>query len=252
MILFPNPMQAKKCTVVFRLFDEGMAYRYNVYGTAGVKETVNGEASEFVLPYEDTKLWLGNTSNTYEVDYSVVTMKRLTSAGSKYTIPALAQTAGGKEWVLLTEANVFNEEEPYCSSYLRSDAGERNLKVQFGNKVTSVQMTYNEGVFHTPWRVAVITDNLNTLTNSNIVTSLNPEADEDTYHYKDWVKSFKADWSWWSEAGDDPIEYAPQKDYIDFAAENGWDAVCLDFGWCLWDNYKEKVAQLCDYAKKKM
>lgn len=242
---------AKKCTVVFRLFDEGMAYRYNVYGTAGVKETVNGEASEFVLPYEDTKLWLGNTSNTYEVDYSAVTMKRLTSVGSKYTIPALAQTAGGKEWVLLTEANVFNEEEPYCSSYLRSDAGERNLKVQFGNKVTSVQMTYNEGVFHTPWRVAVITDNLNTLTNSNIVTSLNPEADEDTYHYKDWVKSFKADWSWWSEAGDDPIEYAPQKDYIDFAAENGWDAVCLDFGWCLWDNYKEKVAQLCDYAKTK-
>lgn len=242
---------AKKCTVVFRLFDEGMAYRYNVYGTAGVKETVNGEASEFVLPYEDTKLWLGNTSNTYEVDYSAVTMKRLTSAGSKYTIPALAQTAGGKEWVLLTEANVFNEEEPYCSSYLRSNAGERNLKVQFGNKVTSVQMTYNEGVFHTPWRVAVITDDLNTLTNSNIVTSLNPEADEDTYHYKDWVKSFKADWSWWSEAGDDPIEYAPQKDYIDFAAENGWDAVCLDFGWCLWDNYKEKVAQLCDYAKKK-
>lgn len=242
---------AKKCTVVFRLFDEGMAYRYEVYGQKGTKETVNGEASEFVLPYEDTKLWLGNTSNTYEVDYSATTMKRLTSASSKYTIPALAQTAGGKEWVLLTEANVFNEEEPYCSSYLKSNAKERNLKVQFGNKVTSVQMTYNEGAFHTPWRVAVITDNLNTLTNSNIVTSLNPEADENTYHYKDWVKSFKADWSWWSEAGDDPIEYAPQKDYIDFAAENGWDAVCLDFGWCLWDNYKEKVAQLCDYAKKK-
>lgn len=241
----------KKCTVIIRCFNDGIAYRYQVYGTDGEKEKVNSEASEFVLPYEDTKLWLGNTSNTYEVDYSGITMKALTSASAKYTIPALAQTAGGKEWVLLTEANVFNEEEPYCSSYLKSNAKERNLKVQFGNKVTSVEMTYNNGKFYTPWRVAIIADDLNTLTNSNLVTDLNPDADETTYHYNDWVKSFKADWSWWSEAGDDPIEYAPQKDYIDFAAENGWDAVCLDFGWCLWDNYKEKVAELCEYAKQK-
>ena len=241
----------KKCTVIFRNYNDGIAFRYQVYGTEGQTETVKSEASEYVLPYSGTKLWLGGTSNTYEVDYSSVTMKSLTSASNNYTIPALASTADGKEWVLLTEANVFNEEEPYCSSFLSTASGERNLKVKFGNKVSSVKMTYADGSFHTPWRVAVITNDLETLVNSNMVTNLNPKADEDTYQYSKWVKSFKADWSWWSEAGDDPIEYAPQKDYIDFAAENGWDAVCLDFGWCLWKDYKTKVKELCEYAAKK-
>ena len=241
----------KKCTVIFRIYNDGIAFRYQVYGTDGAKETIRSEASEYVLPYNGTKLWLGGTSKTYEVDYSSVTMKSLTSASSNYTIPALASTADGSEWVLLTEANVFNEEEPYCSSYLSTESGKRNLKVTFGNNVSTVKMTYEDGSFHTPWRVAVITDDLETLVNSNMVTNLNPEADEETYQYSEWVKSFKADWSWWSEAGDDPIEYAPQKDYIDFAAENGWDAVCLDFGWCLWDDYKEKVKELCQYAAEK-
>ena len=240
-----------KCTVIFRNYNDGIAFRYQVYGKTGETETVKSEVSEYVLPYNGTKMWVGGTSNTYEVDYSTATMSTITNANTNYTIPALASTADGKEWVLITEANVFNEENPYCSSYLKTASGERNLKVKFGNKVSSVKMTYDNGSFHTPWRVAVITDNLESLVNSSMVTNLNPAADEDTYHFSEWVKSFKADWSWWSEAGDDPIEYAPQKDYIDFAAENGWDAVCLDFGWCLWDNYKEKVKELCDYAAKK-
>lgn len=239
------------CEVVFRAYNDGIAFRYIMTGEDGTTETIENEASEFVLPYNGTKLWMGGTSNTYEVDYSNISMKSLTASSGRYTIPALAKTSEGNKWVLITEANVFNETDPYCSSYLKTNAKERNLKVQFGNKVNTVKMEYKNGEFHTPWRVALITDDLAALVKSNVVTDLNPDADEDTYHFKDWVKSFKADWSWWSEAGDDPIEYAPQKDYIDFAAENGWDAVCLDFGWCLWDDYKSKVKELCAYAKKK-
>ncbi len=250
-LLSENGDSDNKCTVQFRIYNDGIAFRYEVFGSDKTSETIRSEASEYVLPYNGTKLWLGGTSNTYEVDYNSTTMKSLTNKEGNYTIPALASTGNGKEWVLLTEANVFNEETPYCSSYLTNAKGERNLKVKFGNKVGTVQMPYENGSFHTPWRVAVITDDMNQLVNSNLVTNLNPQADEDTYHYSEWVQSFKADWSWWSESGDDPIEYAPQKDYIDFAAENGWDAVCLDFGWCLWEDYKEKVKELCDYAAKK-
>ncbi len=240
------------CKVIIRNYNDGMAYRYEVIGEKGVTERVKSESSEFVLPYENTKLWLGSTSNTYEVNYAKTTSKALTSGGGNYTIPALASVDNGKGFVLLTEANVFNEEEPYCSSYLKNIIGERNLKVQFGNKVSTVHMKYDEnGTFHTPWRVAIVAQDLSKLTDSNIVTSLNPGADEETYKYSEWVKSAKADWSWWSEAGDDPIEYGPQEDYIDFAAENGWDMVCLDFGWCLWKDYKTKVKHLCDYAAKK-
>ena len=30
-----------------------------------------------------------------------------------------------------------------------------------------------------------------------------------------------------------------------------WQYVWLDYGWVLWDDYKTKVDELCDYAEKK-
>ncbi len=245
---FDLEKEGRICTVVVQAHNDGLAYRYELHGEDGKEETVKGESSEFSLP-ENAKVWAGSISNTYEYDYTSMTMEQLKAASSKYSVPLLAST--GKAWVLLTEANVFNEEEPYCSSYLKTEAGSDSLSMTFGNKVGTVSMTYQNGKFHTPWRAAVIADNLNTLMNSDLVTSLNPEAEEETYHYSEWVDSAKAAWSWWSEAGDDPIEYAPQEDYIDFAAENGWEMVCLDFGWCLWEDYQEKVAHLCEYAKER-
>lgn len=241
----------RACRLILRSYNDGVAYRYELTGPEGTQEKVLGESGEYSFSEENTRFWLGNTSNTYEVDYNAVSAQSLKNRSANYTIPALARVADGKEWVLVSEANVFNEEEPYCSSYLTSDKGRANLRVKFGNKVSGVAMTYKNGRFHTPWRVAVVTDSLSGLVNSHLITDVNPSADEETYQYSKWVKSFKADWSWWSEAGDDPIEYGPQKDYIDFAAENGWDGVCLDFGWCLWKDYREKVKELCDYAAKK-
>lgn len=248
---FDLKVSEKLCRVYFRIYNDGVAYRYEVYGKSGEKETVMGESSEFVLPYEDTRVWAGKTSNTYEYDYTAMDIKAVQAQAGNYSVPLLADVGNKKAWVLLTEANVFNEEEPYCSSYLKTASGERNLKMTFGNKVVDVEMTYQDGAFHTPWRVAVITENLNDLMDSDLITNLNPEADEEAYHYSEWVDTAKTAWSWWSEAGDDPIEYVPQEDYIDFAAENGWEMVCLDFGWCLWENYQEKVAHLCAYAKER-
>ena len=76
--------------MVFRAYNDGIAFRYFITGEDGTTETVENEASEFVLPYQDTKLWMGGTSNTYEVDYSNISMKALTASSGKYTIPATA------------------------------------------------------------------------------------------------------------------------------------------------------------------
>ena len=252
--LFPSNKASKisKCNVIFRCYNDGIAYRYQIFGKNGSKEEVKSESSSFNLPQKDTFLYVGNTSNTYEVDYNKIPMRNFFRTGGKYTVPALAEIKNGAAWVLITEANVFNEEEPYCASYLNKKVKSSSLNFIFGNKVSKVVMKYNEdGFFFTPWRCAVITHDIEKLFQSTIITSLNPKADEEKYNYSSWVKGIKADWSWWSEAGDDPIEFAPQKDYIDFAYNNGWDAVCLDFGWCLWEDYKNKVLELCDYAALK-
>ena len=243
---------ANKCIVRFRAYNDGIAYRYEVYGKPGSKEEIKNETSSFNIPGEDTVLYTGTPNNTYEMDFTRSTMKSFFRSSGKITVPALAELQKGKAWVLITEANVFNENEPYCASYLKKSAKSSVLKFIFGNKVTKVTMKYNsDGFFKTPWRCALITHDIEKLFESTLITGLNPEPDEGKYHFTEWVKPFKADWSWWSGAGDFPIEYAPQKDYIDFAYQNGWNAVCLDFGWCLWPDYKEKVSELCKYASEK-
>lgn len=242
----------KILTVYVRVYKDGAAYRYEWRGTAGGTEKIHGEASEFVLP-ADSVIWAGyDAAGNYEYPYRRLKMSSVKANTAKYSVPLLANS--GENWMLFTEAAVFSEEDTYCASHLATSAGSRNLKFTFGKgSGSSISMTYNDkGIIHTPWRVAIMTDNLNDIVNATMTSSLNPPADEALYQGSDqWIRTGTVAWSWWSESGDDPIEYDQQKDYIDFAAENGWEYVCLDFGWCLWKDYKEKVKELVDYGKKK-
>lgn len=239
-------------TVYVRVYEEGVAYRYLLEGTQGETETISEEVSEFVLP-SDSVIWAGyDTAGNYEYEYQKVKMSTVKSASAKYSVPLLANS--GDNWMLFTEADVFSREDTYCCSHLETSAGTRNLKFSFGKgSGNSLTMTYDEqGTIRTPWRVAIAADNLNDIVNATMTSSLNPEADETLFQDSEsWIKTGTVAWSWWSEAGDDPIEYDQQKDYIDFAAENNWEYVCLDFGWCLWDDYKNKVKELVDYGAEK-
>ena len=88
----------------------------------------------------------------------------------------------------------------------------------------------------------IITDNLNDLVNSTLVNSLNPQPEEqDT----SWIYSGKSAWSWWSEERS-PQWFLRQKEYVDFAARNGWEYVTVDAGWD--DTW---IPALCDYAAPK-
>jgi len=230
-------------TIILRVYDDGVAYRYAMESTGSV--SVQKETGDVVFP-DDTVTWSFTPGVNYEETFQKRKLSVLKGAKANISTPLLASVKGDKYWVMMTEGSVFNEENPYCASYFSTESGEKNLRWVFGNKqTTSVKMPAS---FHTPWRIAIVTDNLNDLVTSDIVTDVNPASKvKDT----SWIKPGKIAWSWWSSAGDFPIEFGTQKDYIDFAAENGWEYVCLDYGWVLWDDYKAKVEELCDYAEKK-
>ncbi len=230
----------KELTVKLRVYDDGVAYAYSMDEGA----TIIKEASETVFA-DNTTLWTYSQPNvTYEGTYGEVPMTSVYNAAATYTTPSLVNA--GDSWVLLTEASVFDDEYGYCSSLLKTEKDSKNLKWAFGNKqTTSVVM---DDAFETPWRVAVIGSNLNAIVNNDIITSVCDDAYDVDYSF---VKTGKLAWSWWSSMGDDPIAFDPQFAYIDFAAENGWEYVCLDYGWVLWDDYKAKVKELVDYAEEK-
>ncbi len=259
---------SSKVTVYFRVFEDGMAYRYEIDGnTASTTEitTVTGEASEFVLP-DKGDIWTIPVSQTYEgIEYTKRTMDAQYDAAQNYSTPILASLGedSGNAWVLLTESNVYNEENPYCGAVFQTESGSKAMKVLYGLYLKQetnesldgktytpsyeyVQEVSRRDVFHTPWRTAVIVSDLEGIANSSLVTDLNPSPQGDF----SWVEPGASVWSWWSSSYD-AIEYKTMQDYIDFASEIGMKYCLVDYGWELWDDYQTKIANLVEYANER-
>ena len=236
---FPLSKGGTVLTVTFRLYDDGVGFRYSVNKGAAIKE----EASEVVFP--DNSTFWGNWPNaTYEWDMVELSTKKITDAWADYSCPFTGHVAG-HSWVLLSEANVFNEDDPYCAGCVCTTGGSRALRWKFGVKEEDVSFSK---AFHTPWRAVIIADDLNGMANSDLILNLNPD---NKIGDTSWIEPGKAAWSWWSSGGDSPVEYHTQKDYIDFAAANGWNDVCIDFGWAMWDDSEAKLKELCAYAAER-
>ncbi len=254
-----------RVTVIFRVFEDGMAYRYEVDGdtTSGTETTaVTGEASEFTLP-DSATIWTAPVSQTYEgIEYTKRTMASQYQASAKYSTPILA-SLDSDCWALLSEASVYNEKDPYCASVFRTDSGKKSFQMTLGQYLVQEtdeskdKSTYSasyaflkevemQDVFHTPWRVAVLAPDLESLTNSSLIMDLNPDP---AYDFS-WVKPGASVWSWWSTSYD-AIQYSTMLDYIDFAAETGMEYCLVDYGWELWDDFRNKIASLVEYADEK-
>lgn len=205
--------------IYMRVYNDGIAYRYYIPGTGTA--TISAETSEFNLP-ENTGGWAFDWRNDYEGLYTYRSPSEFSSAN--FAMPVLASISNNKYWLLLTEGNVYNANGSYCTSHLDGSSGEV-LRLAFAPEQTSnIVTTYP---FQTPYRVAIITDDLNDLVNSTLVTNLNPQSMiSDT----SWIESGKAAWSWWSEERS-PQWYQRQLEYVEFAAENGWEYVTVDAGW---------------------
>ena len=238
-ISFPLTKGSSVLTVIMRVYDDGVGVRYELNHGASIKE----EQTQVMFPGNST-FW-GNWPNaTYEWNMVEVPKDRKNETNATYSCPYTG-VIGDHYWVTVSEANVFNEPDPYCAGALQFVGNYHSLRFKGGVKVSGIKMN---NAFHTPWRAVVIGDTLNKMASSDLILNLNPPSVlEDT----SWIKPGKVAWSWWSSGGDSPVEYHMQKEYIDFAAENGWDYVCVDFGWALWDDSAAKIKELCEYGEKK-
>ncbi|MCQ2408551.1 MAG: glycoside hydrolase family 97 catalytic domain-containing protein [Oscillospiraceae bacterium] len=238
-LTFPLAKGDSILTVILRIYDDGIGVRYALNHGA----TIKSETTQVMFP-SNSNFW-GNWPNaTYEWDMVELPRDRANETSSTYSCPYTGVIAN-RYWVTVTEANVSNEEQPYCAGALQFLGNYHSLHFKGGVKVESISMN---GAFHTPWRAVIIGDSLNQMASSDLILNLNPPS---VLEDVSWVKPGKTAWSWWSSGGDSPVEYHMQKEYIDFAAENGWDYVCVDFGWALWDDSEAKIKELCDYGAQK-
>lgn len=231
-------------TVNFRAYDTGVAYRYNVGGKSGTASVVT-EKSGYNLK-NSGDLYYQTYSASYESDYETISSENLLSAEVKGILPALMSTKVNEKqyWVLLAESNVWGGDQVYCSSRMLKEKESYTFLYRFGNnQYGNVEMEYP---FNTPWRLAAVSTDINDVCATTLVTTL---ADDSKIEDTSWITPGKSVWSWWTTG--DPITVDEQYDYIDAAAELGFEYSLIDYGWYLWDNYEAVLSGLSEYAAKK-
>jgi hypothetical protein len=238
--------------VIVRVADDGVAFRYVFPEQDDTPRRVLAEATGFQLPagsrawiqpYQPPSMW----TPSYE-DYFADGIEAGTAAptGAGWCLPALFQVAGEDRWVLLAEAAV---DEHYCGCRLEQQAPQSLYRIRFpepddGNGTGEV-CPASRLPWQTPWRVVMVSDRLEAMVNSTLITDLNPPSRvADT----SWIKPGRVAWSWWSDH-DSPRDYASQCAFVDLAAEMGWEYVLVDANWTLMDG--GNVRQLADYAKSR-
>jgi alpha-glucosidase len=238
--------------VVIQAHDDGVAFQYRVSGVGSTN--ITSEATTFALP-TGTGLWASDyrTARDYEQTYPYVSSSAM---GTRhFAMPTLGSLRNNAAWMLITEASVYNN-----GTYpaIRLDAqgnGSQVLKAQLPgpdsnvfDTSTSGTSVATSGAFTTPWRVIVTSSSLDAMTNTSLITDLNP--DPATGTDTSWIKPGKALWSWWSNEenyanGDDMV--VSQKSYIDSAEQLGMQYVTVD---CCYNSTNSDVATIAAYGKK--
>ena len=241
--------------IVSRIYDDGVAFHYEIGGDGGQELTISEEKTSFLMPDGS----LAQAMDFDKANEELYEEKQVSQLEGGYCMPMLYETPSG-EYALLSEAALTPQ---YCGAQiLGHDSGKLDVVFspeQFDDVVT-------EAPFSSPWRYMVIGD-LAAITENTMAETLSPDcALENT----DWVEPGIMDWTWLNgdlrhdnlPEGTTWEETAPElyKKYIDFAVEMGWEYQLLDEGWQprvydrgndLYDGYYDWTQEVLDYAKEK-
>lgn len=236
----------------FHLFDDGLAFRYELPGSS--QSTVIGEQSAFRVP-DGATAYLAEAAqpSLYQPGYESPYYAQI--AGSQpgpgvdgFYYPALFRLPRGDTFVLLHEAGFTSS---YAGTRLDADTRDRVYQVRLpspdeGDSLAPAQPTVTRPAA-TPWRLAVV-GTLDDIVASNLATHLSPALDPVFQGDTSWIRPGKAAWSWWSQDTQTP---QLQREYIDSAAEFGWEYVIVDADWSLWPDAATAVPELVQYANER-
>ncbi|MGB3801826.1 MAG: glycoside hydrolase family 97 catalytic domain-containing protein, partial [Lewinella sp.] len=242
--------------IVFRVANDGVAFRYVFPDTTADVKKIVSEATTFPFR-EGTRAWLQpkteaqsgfeHTNPSYEAHYmSDIPVGTPAPGDNGWVYPALFRYED--TWLLLTEADL---DTTYCGTALQQYSSNGEYRINFPQEPE----VFTDGVptlnpqstlpWKTPWRIIAIGD-LRTIQEGTLGTDLAaPAVMTDT----DWIHPGKASWSWILKK-DAGTVYDVQRDYIDFAADMDWQYCLIDASWDQTIGY-DSVRLLAIYAKTK-
>ena len=254
-------LQFKGFNVVFRAYDDGIAYRFVNKGKKPFN--VVDELVDYRFPYDATasvpyvkpRKGVNKYANSFENYYANVPLSKVDQ--EKLVFLPIVVSMDNNVKVCITEVDLEN----YPGLYLTGQGNTQLLgdfapypkkQEQGGHNMLQMNVLEVEDYIakvdqprNFPWRVAIVTDEDKELASSNLSYLLaEPSRLEDI----SWIKPGKIAWDWWNAWNLDGVDFETgvnndtYKAYIDFASKNGIEYVILDEGWAV--NLKADLMQV--------
>jgi hypothetical protein len=298
-----QPATDRKINIRFRLFDDGLGFRYEFpqQGSHLTYFTIKEELTQFALTGDHTAYWQPGDYDSQEYEYVTSKLSEIRGLFDKAWTDNSSQTQFSKTgvqtslqmktadglYINIHEAALIN----YAAMHLNLDDQTFVFQSHLTPDGTGAK-GYIETPSLSPWRTIIVSDDARDILASNMTLNLNePCKIEDT----SWIKPTKYVGVWWemitgksewSYTYDFPVvqigisDYskaqplgrhgattAHVKEYIDFAALHGFDAVLVEgwnIGWEDWFGHQKdfvfdfvtpypdfNVSEVHDYAKSK-
>ena len=227
---------ARRFSVVFRVFNDGVGFRYEVPAQPALGEfAISDELTEFALA-DDAKAWWIPSNRPRKDRSEMLYSSSPVSVIDSVQTPLTMQTRDGT-YLVIHEANLAN----YARMNIAGPEMEsRTLRVALAPMNDNVKVR-GRTPFVSPWRTIQIADRAGDLAPSVLGLNLNPPS---VIANTSWIKPMKYVGIWWGmHLGTMTWASGPKhgattenaKRYIDFAAANGLGGVLVE-GWNVgWD-----------------
>jgi glucan 1,4-alpha-glucosidase len=272
-----NRPTGKLLDIIFRVFEDGVGFRYEFPKQPGLKYfVVSDEVTQFNLTGDHKTFWIPGDYDSNEYEYSTCNIssidnKKIVDASSAIAVRTAPDRHSVQTPLMMKSADglYLNIHEAALSGYPAMQLNVNNQTFGLTARLVPAvngDKAYLHAPFHTPWRTVIVSDQATDLLASKMILNLNePSKIENT----SWIKPMKFVGVWWEmqtgTGGWNYSDYADSTDakgqlipnkthaantanvkrYIDFAAANGIQGVLVEgwnTGWEDWfGNWKENV-----------
>ena len=256
----------RKLNIRFRLFNDGLGFRYEFPVQEYMRHfTIKEEATEFKLTGNHKAFWIPADYDTNEFPVTTSKISEIAGLIDKVRKEPLSAKSPAPNLAIQTPLMLKSEDGLYINIHEAAlvDFPAMALNVDDKTFGLSAHLTPdkngNKGYIQTgnvsPWRTIVVSDDARDILSSNLILNLNdPCVLDDTSWIKPtkyigvWWEYFTGGGSTWAYSNNQDIiigktDYsklecnghhgantAHVKEYIDFAAQNGFNAVLVE-GW---------------------
>ncbi|MBF4470525.1 glycoside hydrolase family 97 protein [Flavobacterium sp. HJJ] len=232
---------SKPINIVFRVYNDGVAFRYEFPDKSDSPVAIVDEATTYVFA-SAAKRWMQEYTESYE-DFFPFSENGQANK-QEWGFPALLKSNDYNVWMLISEAGIS---ENNCAAKLNNSKNSNEYKVTYASPRDNFKQTGVKAMlpWNSQWHTLII-GQLSDIVESTLITDVSkPNELKET----NWIKPGAVSWNYWAN-NHGSKDYKKVAEYIDLAAEMKWPYTLIDWEWDAMSN-GGNIADAANYAKSK-